>query len=80
MPTWSTIRPIRSVRRAAAAQPAGDGLADAEHVADLDRDAVGRGDARELDEVHDGLLGQPAHQVGEPGLPETAGSDDRGDP
>ncbi len=61
-------------------EPAGDRLADAEHVADLDRDAFGRGDAGELDEVHDGLLGEPAHQVGEPGLAEPTGADDRGDP
>ena len=61
-------------------QPAGDRLADAEHVADLDGDALGRGDAGQLDEVHDRLLGEPAHQVREPGLAEAAGADDRGDP
>ena len=80
VPIWSTMRLSRSVRRAPPVSLPVDRLAHAEHVADLDRHALGRGDAGELDEVDDRLLGEPAHQVGQPGLAQPARADDRGDP
>ncbi len=63
-----------------AGESVGDRLPNAQRVADLDRDALGRRHAGELDEVHDRLLGQAAHQVREPGLAEAAGTDDRRHP
>ena len=63
-----------------AGEPAGARLADPEHVADLDGDPLGRRHAGQLDEVHDRLVREAAHQVREPGLAQPAGADDRGDP
>ena len=47
---------------------------------DLADDVVGRGDADQLDEVHDRLLGLPAEEVSEPGLAQAPGAEDRHDP
>ena len=71
----------RSARRAAAvSRPVGHRVAHAERRADLGGHALGRAHARQLDEVHDRLLGEPADHVREPGLAEAAGADDRGHP
>ena len=55
-------------------------VADTEGGADLADDVLRRGDADQLDEVHDRLLGLAAEQVRQPGLAEPAGAEDRGDP
>ena len=47
-------------------------VADAERGADLADDVLRRGDADQLDEVHDGLVGLAAEQVRQPGLAEPA--------
>ena len=47
--------------------------------ADLTDDVVGGGDADQLDEVHDRLLGLAAEEVREPGLAQAAGPEDRHD-
>ena len=47
---------------------------------DLAGHVVVGGDAGERDEVHDPLLRLAAHHLGETGLAETTGPDDRGDP
>ena len=59
---------------------AADRVAYAERGADLADDVLGRGDADQLDEVDDRLLGLAAEQVREPGLAEPARPEDRGDP
>ena len=59
---------------------AADRVAHAERRADLADDVLGRGDADQLDEVHDRLLGPAAEQVRQPGLAEPARAEDRGDP
>ncbi len=60
--------------------PTHDRVADAEGRADLADDVLRGGDADELDDVDDRLLGLVGEQVGQTGLPETARAEDRHDP
>ncbi len=60
--------------------PAAHRVAHAQGRPDLADDVVGRGDADQLDEVHDRLLGLPAEEVSEPGLAQAPGAEDRHDP
>ena len=54
-----------------------DRVAHAEHGADLADHVLGRGDADELDDVHDRLRGVAREHVGQPRLAEAARPDDR---
>jgi hypothetical protein len=56
------------------------GLADAQGGGDCRRDVVVGGDAGQAHQVYRRLLGVAADHVGEPGLAQAAGADDRGDP
>ena len=60
--------------------PRRDRVAHAEGGTDLGDHVVGRGDADQLDEVHPRLGGLPGQHVGDPGLADAAGADDRGQP
>ena len=53
-----------------------DRIADAEHGADLADDVLRRGDADELDDVHDRYGGVAREDMGEARLSEAAGADD----
>ena len=60
--------------------PRRDRVAHTEGGTDLGDHVVGRGDADQLDEVHPRLGGLPGEDVGDPGLADAAGADDRGQP